>query len=67
MVSQQLWLDSQQLLNYKVGGVNLPIWSSMRLTVAWLSIVDWKAGGTVWSVNNSGWTDNICSITKRVG
>ena len=41
------------MLNCKEGGVNLPIWSSMRLAVARLSIVDWEAGDTVWSINNS--------------
>ena len=51
MVGQQLWLNCRHLLNYKVGGVNLPTWSG-RLTVTRLSMVDWEAGGTVRSVKN---------------
>ena len=45
-----------------MGGVTLPIWSSVRLTVARVSVVDCEVGCTVWSDNNSGWT-----FTYKVG
>ena len=57
MVSQQLLTGL--LTTAEVGGVNLPIWSSVRPTVGRLCIMDWEAGGTVWSVSNSGLTANL--------
>ena len=56
MVSHHLWL------NYYMqnSGVNIRIWSSVRLTVVRLSIVNWEAGGSVRSVNNSIGIANIC-------
>ena len=51
---------AELIISAEAGGFNLPILSSVRLTVARLSVVDWEAGGTVWSVNNSSCTANIC-------
>ena len=53
---------AEHLTSAEASGVNLPIWSSVRLTVVRWSIVDWKGGGTEWSFNNSG-----CTITYKMG